>query len=181
MHNVRLVHKDIDLKKLSTDVDKVIHLTRNLNKKQISLTNLNGDKDWLSGIDDPKGKPYLYNNLNSFLSGSYIHELINRYSNYYRWRLLIMPPGQCYTIHHDRGDDRNLKRHFRLHIPVYSDPRCLMMFFNSLESIVSDRSSTDTYQMTPGNSYLFNANTIHTAINGSKSVHRIHMVGQRSM
>jgi len=181
MHNVRLVHKNIDIEKLSIDVNKVIHLTSDLNIEQISLTNLNGDDDWMSGTDDPKGKPYLYSKINHFLHNTYIHELINRYNNYYRWRLLILPPGQCYTIHHDRGDDRNLIRHFRLHIPVISDPRCLMMFFKSPEAIASDRSSTDTYQMTPGNSYLFNSNSIHTAINGSKSVHRVHMVGQRSV
>lgn len=143
---------------------------------QFSLMSETGEDDWKSGIGRAGGKPYLYNKLNQSLKGTYIEEVINRYPGYYRWRLLLLEPGRCYSIHSDNANDKRLKYHYRIHIPIVTNDRCLVMFFKDF----SKKGSSEYHHLMPGKSYLFNANTPHTALNGSTNLTRIHLVGQKS-
>ena len=178
MSNIRQIHNDIDVSRLSNETLDLIS-RNNLNQPQISLTSEYGNDDWSSGIENPRGVPYKFDVLNQSLQGTYISELISRYKGYYRWRLLILQPAKCYSIHSDRGDNRQLKSHYRLHIPIISDANSVVMFFKN-NFADSQKGYAEYHKLLPGNSYLFNAGNLHTALNGGLQQSRIHMVGQKS-
>lgn len=179
MSNIRLIHNDIKIERLRAEVYELLDKHQVNNNKQLSLSSSNGDDNWYDGVGHPKGKPYLFNKLNNSLKGTYIGELVSRYEKYYRWRLLILPPVDCYSIHQDVGDDRNLKYHYRLHIPVVTNVESLVLFFNH-EMVNNSKGYAEYHNLLPGNSYLFNAGNFHTAINGNRNQTRIHLVGQVS-
>jgi len=87
--------------------------------------------------------------------------LINHYMesfDMHRTRIMISRPKQCYTIHHDCSP--------RIHIPVTSNPKCLMLIDSS------------SYYLAPGKIYWTDTRYPHTALNGSSDGSiRIHIVG----
>ena len=78
--------------------------------------------------------------------------------NLVRSRVLLLHGKTCYTFHRDES--------WRLHIPIKTNPNCLIYFLDHKEH----------FHLEEGKIYTVNANERHTAINGS-SEDRIHFVG----
>jgi hypothetical protein len=180
MYNIRVIHKDIDSARVLKESQGLLKNFGMLNQTQFSLYSESGNDDWQSGVGRSDGRPFVHEIINKSVKGSYLEELTLRYKNYYRWRLMILAPGRCYSIHNDASDNRDLRRHYRVHIPVQSSITTPLLFFNETPTYDKMRSTCEYYLMEAGNSYLFNANRLHTAINGSNEV-RIHLVGQKSV
>lgn len=175
MTHAKLIDTDIDHSLLESEIHQLIDNHQLHDQKQVSLTSIAGNDDWtcttgkLSGI---KYNERYYSTLNHSLSGTYIENCINRYSDFYRWRLLKLLPHQVYTIHQDSRYNNELN--IRLHIPVITDPAAYLIFFDNIP-VWSDKSTT-WYNLEAGNSYEVNTTGVHTAANFS-SQPRYHIVG----
>lgn len=176
MDYIKLIDTDIDHELLYTEVKDLLYVFNLEDQQQVSLTSITGDNDWectvgkIHLLDKPEK---FYRETNNSIKGTYIEQLINRYSSYYRWRLLRLAPRECYSIHTDSntGDKLNV----RLHIPVITNPESFMCFFQQPPE--SGKNATVWYEhLSAGNSYKVNTTGLHTAINhGPES--RYHLVG----
>lgn len=176
MDYIKLIHTDIDHELLLNEVNQLLDTHNLWEQQQVSLTSIAGNNDWNCTV----GKIHLldkperyYSTVNSGISGTYIEQLINRYSDYYRWRLLRLDARKCYSIHSDRnaGDKLNV----RLHIPVITNPDSFLCFFQQLPE--SGKNATVWYEhLSAGNSYKVNTTGLHTAINHGLE-DRYHLVG----
>ena len=163
-----------DVARLQIEVSKLLknHITN-----QISLTSLDGNDDWncsigkLSGLD-VEAQEQSYSNINKSLNGTYIEELILKYKNFYRWRLLCLKPSQTYSIHCDH--DRN-KKNYRIHIPVFSNNLAYMCFYSS-KPISGQRVFVQHHHLVVGKIYKTNTSSWHSAINFGDCP-RWHIVG----
>lgn len=173
---IRKLHEDIDTQLILQEINFL--LENYSDAPQVSLYSITGNNDWESGIGSPRGKPYVYSKINKSLKDTYTERVLSRYEGYYRWRILRLKPSQNYTIHADRGDNRNLQNHFRIHIPLITNPRALVLFFKD-SPYESSKGIARWHHLDPGNSYLFNAGMLHTALHGGHE-DRIHLVGQKS-
>lgn len=180
MYDVRVIHTDIDSNRALKEAQGLMKSFGMPNMSQFALYSEDGNDNWQSGVGRSKGTPFVHEIINKSVKGTYLEELTLRYKNYYRWRLMILAPGRCYSIHNDASDNRDLRRHYRVHIPIQSNVATPLMFFNETPTYDKMRNTCDYYLMEAGNSYLFNANKLHTAINGSNDI-RIHLVGQKSV
>ena len=178
MEYVRIADTDINHKLLHQQMEQFISDQSLENLSQISLTSIAGDDDWectvgkLHLLDHPER---FYSVINESLSGTYIHELISRYSKYYRWRLLRLTGRSCYSVHSDRnaGDKFNI----RLHIPVITNPDAFLCFYPEKPSAGKDLNIRHEH-LIAGNSYEVNTTGLHSAINyGIED--RYHIVGVR--
>jgi hypothetical protein len=92
--------------------------------------------------------------------GSYLHEVfLNSPYKIGRFRIMMVPPRGCYSIHKDFGP--------RLHIPLITNPQAMMLFPDVKE-----------FLHMPANSYTWMVDTTvaHTAMNGGTAP-RYHLVG----
>jgi hypothetical protein len=174
---MEIIATDIDTNRLYEDMSLLLGANNFWDERQISLTSVTGENDWTCSIGSALqlSKPErMYSQINKDLEGTYIAELITKYNNYYRWRLLHIPPGQCYTIHTDAYSERVNKR---LHIPVETNDDSYFCYYgdkpaNGLETTVK------FHHMALGNAYEVNTSQLHSAINwGTTS--RFHIVGVR--
>lgn len=102
-------------------------------------------------------KEYMY--IQPDLKGSYIEKWLNSLpSPVFRARLMLVKPKTCYSIHKDPLP--------RIHIPVVTDPNCLMYF---PEQKIMEHLPAN------GSSYFVNTKEKHTFINCS-DIDRIHLV-----
>jgi len=176
MTHAKLIDTDIDHSLLESEIHQLIDQHQLHDQNQISLTSITGNNDWLCSIGKLAKLPYperYYGTLNSALSGTYIEQCISRYSIYYRWRLLKLTPGSTYSIHKDIRANGDLN--IRLHIPVVTNPRAYLMFFDSLPEW--SENSASFYHLEAGNTYEVNTSGMHTAVNFSTSHTRYHIVG----
>jgi len=177
MEYVRLIDTNIDADLLKVEVFQLLNKHSLLDKQQISLTSITGDDDWEAGVGKIVNLPKperLYSTVMQSLKGTYIEECIQRYSNYYRWRLLKLESRQTYSVHYD-GDGVN--QNFRLHIPVVTNPDSFLCFFDQRPQ--SGQSVTLRHEhLTAGNSYRVNTTNYHTAVNYGHET-RYHIVGVR--
>ena len=173
---ITVVDKDIDVARLATEVFSLI-TEHNLSEyQQISLTGLDGSNDWDANSGKIRDLLYPeehYNVVNNALVGTYIAELIQRYSRFYRWRLLKLAPKQSYSVHRDGIERYN----FRLHIPVVTNDEALFSFY-STRPANKVRANVYFEQLALGNSYEVNTSGFHTAVNYGAN-DRYHMVGVR--
>lgn len=102
-----------------------------------------------------------YKFIHPKLRGGYVDQWLQSLSEYriVRTRLMYMNPRSCYSIHSDPYP--------RIHLPVITNPQCLMIFpeKNSIEHMPAD-----------GTSYYVDTTKKHTFINCSEAP-RIHLVG----
>lgn len=173
---IRKLHTDINTDLILKEIQFL--LDEYPNESQLSLYSLTGNNEWFSGVGSPSGKPYAYNKINQELKDTYTSSVLSRYKGYYRWRILRLKFTENYTIHADRGDDRSLKYHYRIHIPLITNPKALVMFFKN-GVCDTNEGLAKWHNLETGNGYLFNAGILHTALNGNTR-DRIHIVGQRS-
>lgn len=102
-----------------------------------------------------------YKFIHPRLKGGFVDQWLQSLSEYriVRTRLMYMNPRSCYSIHSDPYP--------RIHLPVITDPQCLMIF---------PESSAIEHMAADGTSYYVDTTKKHTFINCS-AVPRIHLVG----
>lgn len=176
MEYVKTIDNNIDHELLYTEVKQLLGAHNLWDQAQVSLTSVDGNDDWACTV----GKIHLlkyperyYSTVNHSLKDLYIAELIARYKDFYRWRLLRLDGRSCYSIHSDRnaGELQNV----RLHIPVHTNPHAFLCFYDSMPQ--AGTVTPVTYEhLAPGASYRVNTTGLHTAINHSTQ-YRYHIVG----
>lgn len=141
---------------------------------QISLTTTTGDPcDWTSG-NGYKPNPELFNKINPSLKDTYIEQLINRYPEYSRWRVMVMKPKTTLTVHKDCSVGKN----YRIHIPVVSNEHSWMVFYQ--HKPCEGTQEVQHYHLEPGFVYVCNTTGFHTAVNYHHTSTRIHIIGERN-
>lgn len=178
MDFVKLVHTDIDHKRLAEEVLRFLVVNALVDCDQVGLTSVTGEDDWTGAVGKIKSMDHperFYKTINKSLANTYIAELLDRYPDYYRWRLLRLCPKQTYTVHRDSMFKD--KRNFRLHIPVITNPDTYLMFMNNRPSH-DTVTETYCYHMEVGNSYQIETTGFHTAVNYGNE-NRYHIVGVR--
>lgn len=177
MNYVKLVDSDIDADLLRIEVFQFLNRYQLQNKPQISLTSMTGEDDWSASVGKIANLPKperMYSTVMKSLKGTYIEECIKRYSDYYRWRLLKLEGHQSYSVHYD-GD--GVKKNYRLHIPVMTNPESFLCFFDTKPT--SGCVSKVHYEnLLTGNSYQIDTTDYHTAVNYGIT-DRYHIVGVR--
>lgn len=173
---VQLVDNDINVVAIQTDLEKLLSQHDLYYQNQISITSVMGDDDWTCSIGrgNLKYKERFYSTLNKSLEGTYIGELVKRYDQFYRWRILKLLPKSTYSVHDDfNGFDDNL----RLHVPIVTNNDSFLCFFTGMPS--SGKQINVTYEhLELGKSYEVNTTGLHTAVNyGTED--RYHLVGIR--
>ena len=174
---IEILDTNVDIVSLQTDVEYFLSTHDFWEERQISLTSITGNNDWFCSIGSMKDLPRpekSYSFLNQDLKGTYIAELINKYKKFYRWRLLHIPPGQCYSVHTDAYPDKVNKR---IHIPVITNDESYFCYYgdkpgNDVETTVS------FHNLKVGNVYEVNTSKLHSAINYGTTP-RFHIVGVR--
>tara|TARA_B110000285_G_scaffold103428_1_gene117726 strand:+ start:1210 stop:1752 length:543 start_codon:yes stop_codon:yes gene_type:complete len=167
----------IQTDRLQTEMDAFLGHYNFWELRQISLTSLTGDDDWTCSVGSALAlqKPErMYSQLNKYLEGTYMGELIKEYNKYYRWRLLHIPAGQCYSVHSDAYTSKINKR---IHIPITTNPDAYFCYYG--DKPADGLETTVTYHHMPlGSAYEVNTSQLHSAINYGKTS-RYHMVGVR--
>ena len=144
----------------------------NLDIPQIAITSLDGNDDWHSTWGKKlKYNERFYSTLNKSLQGTIFEEIINQYSNYYRWRLLNVQGNKTYTIHHDGPKNK------RIHIPITTNDQCFLCFYDKIPTHKSIN-KVYHYHLEVGKVYEIDSSGYHTAVNyGDED--RWHLVGVR--
>ena len=175
MDFIKLIHSDIDNERLASEMFDMINEFNLHEHPQISLTSLAGENNWINSTGKIKLLKYperYFNKVNEYLKGSYIEKCINRYPDFYRWRLMKVIPRATYSIHHD---GLPFRENIRLHIPIITNPQAFLTFYD----LAPQDDTTVTVHhanLKVGHSYEVNTTGLHTAVN--YGMHdRYHMVG----
>ena len=175
---IKELEHNVDIDKLQFEVKNFLGKHDFWDTPQVSLTSITGENDWfcsIGKISHLSSPEKAYSTINKELEGSYIAEVINEYSKYYRWRLLNLRPGLSYTVHHD--DRPGSRRNKRLHIPIVTNWNAFFCYHtyvpaHNLESTVK------YHHLKYGNVYEADTSYLHNAINWGKEP-RVHLVGVR--
>jgi hypothetical protein len=174
---VKLIHNDIDHRQLADEMYQLIEQFDLHKYPQVTLTSLAGDNNWTGST----GKIHLlshperyWSQINQAVKDTYIHECIQRYPNFYRWRLMKIDPRATYTVHKDGA---NLRRNLRLHIPVVTNPEAYLAFFDHCPSNGAMINAKFEH-LEVGCSYEVDTTGWHTAFNFGGEP-RYHIVGVR--
>lgn len=174
---VKLIHTDIDCQLLATEMYQLLSEHQLHDQQQITLTSVVGNNDWVgsTGKTPQLSRPERYwAEINQAVKGTYMHQCMLRYPNFYRWRLMKIDPRSTYTVHQDGAD---AKRNLRLHIPVVTNPDAYLAFFQQRPE-TGATVSVHFEHLSAGNSYEVDTTSWHTAFNfGSEP--RYHIVGVR--
>lgn len=175
MDFIKLIHSDIDNERLASEMFSMINEFNLQEHPQISLTSLAGENNWINSTGKRNLLKYperYFNKVNEYLKGSYIENCINRYPDFYRWRLMKLIPRATYSIHHD---GLPFRENIRLHIPIITNPQAFLTFYD----LAPQHDTTVTVHhanLKVGHSYEVNTTGLHTAVN--YGMHdRYHMVG----
>jgi len=174
---MELLDTNIDVQRLNAAMEQLLSANDFWDRRQISLTSLTGNNDWDCSTGSLKDLPKperMYSELNNELEGTYIAELISRYSKYYRWRLLHIPPGQCYSVHSDAFTPSINKR---IHIPITTNKDSYFCYYSEKPADGLETKVT-FHHMELGNVYEVNTSKLHSAVNYGKTP-RYHIVGVR--
>lgn len=172
---VEVVDSDIDVEKLREAVSTLMIRFDLTSLSQISVTSLSGENDWESGngkISKLKYPERYLSTINEGIRETYIEECINRYPDFYRWRILKLKPKMSYSIHSD-GD--GIRENIRLHIPIITNDGSFLAFYDKRPN--HQETSQVYFEHLPvGSSYRVNTTNLHTAVNYG-STDRYHLVG----
>ena len=126
---------------------------------QICLQGVKNVDDPFFGCEKVKSlKPYketdfVHPNFDMPYTNSILKKL-----NMHRTRVLKLGPASCYSIHRDPTR--------RIHIPIVTNDKCFLIVNNEVIYLPAD-----------GSHYEIDTTHRHTAINGSRDLERIHIVG----
>lgn len=174
------VDTDIKVEKLVNAFD-IIRDKFDLSKPfpTIAITSLDGEDDWVSSTakTDTLTQPEKdYNVLNKSLKGSYFETLVNKFSDYYRWRVMCVPGKRIYNVHTDHrpyvnGDTQNI----RIHIPIITNEGCFFTFWDSPPQH-GKQNIVRSIHMEPGKAYQVNTTNYHSFLNLGTE-YRYHLIG----
>ena len=175
--HVNEIHNDIDSITLEKEVFNLIQTFNLHDQDQISLTSIDGNNDWKSStgkIRDLHHPERYFSEINNGIKGTLIEECISRYNNFYRWRIMKVIPNRTYSVHQD---GLITKDNIRLHIPVATNDKCFLCFYDSapehnMSALVKH------YHLECGKSFEVDTTRHHTAVNYGKT-DRYHIVGVR--
>ena len=168
---------EIDTHQIWQDLYPVLVEYNLLNEDQISLTSISGDNDWKCSIGKMKDLQYperYYSTLNKAFENTSIDLLVQKYPQFYRWRLLKVAPKQTYSVHQDSLGEKN---NIRIHIPVKTNERAFLAFYLQVP-LNTKETGVKHYHLEEGKSYFVNTSGFHTAVNYGDD-HRYHIVGVR--
>jgi len=174
---MKLLDTNIDIPRIVNDMEVFLGANNFWEERQLSLTSVTGENDWKCSIGSMTALPSserMYSQLNKDLNGTYIAELITKYSQYYRWRLLHIPAGQCYSVHTDAYTGKTNKR---IHIPITTNKDSYFCYYGD-KPADGIETTVKFHHMELGNVYEVNTTKLHSAINYGKTS-RYHMVGVR--
>ena len=190
-----IISTNIDAPLLEKELYILLGANNFWERSQISLTSLDGENDWTCTTGGSHRLTAQYRNfranaktvniegeykiLNKDLEDTYIGELIKEYNQYYRWRLLNITPGKCYTVHTDappQGRFSNFTNK-RIHIPITTNPEAFFCYHSDMPA---DGLETPVkfHHMPLGSAYEVNTSLLHGAVNYGRTP-RYHMVGVR--
>jgi len=175
--HVKVLQENIDADALWKDIELFLTVNKFWDKDQISLTSIDGENDWFCSV----GKRYdlvhnerAYSEVNKDLKNTHIEKLIQEHNKFFRWRLMKLNHRSNYSIHNDGVDSDDIAN-IRIHIPVKTNDKCYLAFFNNKQV---DNQSGMFYNLKKGNVYLCNTTGYHTALNFSDEP-RWHIVGAK--
>ena len=151
------------------------------NETQFLITSEDG-KNYLMGAGT-EAEPEKFTVCNEYFCDTEVANLVNRYPEYYRWRILCIRPKVTYSIHHDGWRDGY--RNVRLHIPIVTNPDSYLVFYDRpMEKAQGDvpyagQQTIKYYQPKPGFVYEADTTDYHTAVNYHGTDERIHIVAER--
>jgi hypothetical protein len=178
MSLVQLLDTGIDHRQLWSDVQALLDTHRLWGSHQVSLTSETGDDDWQCSVGrlvDLPQKEEVYSVINRSLRKTYLAECIERYPQYYRWRLMRIKPKRTYSIHSDNLNP--FTRNLRIHIPVTTNHQCWMYFYEKMPQNAQSQ-TVSFYHLQAGCSYEANTTGLHCAANHGDT-DRYHIVGVR--
>lgn len=175
MDVIKLIHSDFDTDLLAKQMFDLINQFNLHEHPQISLTSLAGENNWINSTGKRNLLKYperYFNKINEYLKGSYIEKCINRYPDFYRWRIMKVIPRSTYSIH---DDGLPFRENIRLHIPIITNDQSFLTFYDLAPK---DDITVTVYHanLKIGHSYEVNTTGLHTAVNYG-TTDRYHMVG----
>lgn len=198
-----------ELNSQNINIDRMSHEIKNLlgefslwGRAQVSITSITGDNDWECSVGRLDNLPHPeqdYSVMNKALQGSYTEQVINtHFSNFYRWRLLVLRFGDQYTVHSDSATfgavapvafmqstklqqrmrkKINQLRNRRVHIPIQTNPDAYFCY-HSHKPADGVESTVKYHHLAYNKIYEVDTSVLHTAINYGKEP-RVHLVGVR--
>lgn len=157
-------------------------------KTQISLTGFSENDTWDCSVGGAKNLTYpelCYHETLKPLKNSYFEKCIKDFPSFYRWRILILEPRSCYSIHRDYDYSNGINTpaiNIRVHLPIVTNPDSYLCFFNfplrplSNNTIPEGMQSVYYAQLKGNTAYTVCTTHLHTAINHG-TIPRIHLVG----
>ena len=171
MKHVEYLHDFDQISQLKSELFQLLEKL-NLDIPQIAITSLDGNDDWHSTWGKKlKYNERFYSTLNKSLQGTIFEEIINQYSNYYRWRLLNVQGNKTYTIHQDGPKNK------RIHIPITTNDQCFLCFYDGIPTHEAVN-KVSHYHLQVGKVYEIDSSGYHTAVNYGDD-DRWHLVGVR--
>lgn len=161
METIRVLEVFEDFEALKQEVMEIYTAHKNLENQVILQTNVEGVEDWHTGVgqvehlEDKMENDYIY--LQPSLKGTLLEKYILKYGGF-RTRIMGMSPKSSYSIHSDYTS--------RIHIPIITNNHCWMVWPH-LQKCVHMRERVV---------YWTDTRKKHTAINGSLTDERIHVV-----
>ena len=174
---IEILSEEVDVEQLQYDLENFLSEYQFWDERQVSLTSADGNNDWFCSIGSMKDLPKpekSYSFINTGIDGTYIAQLIRQYKKFYRWRLLCIPPGQCYSVHTDAYPNKVNKR---IHIPILSNDQSYFCYYGDKPGD-GVKTSVEFYHLEPGKIYEVNTSRLHSAINYGITP-RYHLVGVR--
>ena len=183
LNYVKEIDISIDIDLLQKEVKKLIEKIGLDPHSQISLTSLDGNDDWKCSIGDLRSETHTnygipeedYTVVNKSIIGSYIEECINKFPEFYRWRILRLHRNGVYQIHSD-GILNKMKNN-RIHIPIITNLESYLCFLD--DNIHDGENTFHCHHLEAGKVYEIDTTSFHTAINFGYT-DRVHMIGVKN-
>ena len=142
---------------------------------QFMITSKTGDNNFTQGAGT-EASPEDFNTINTYFEESIVSDLITKFPDYVRWRILCIKPRQTYSIHNDGW--REGYKNKRLHIPVITNPDAFLVFYES-KLVGNGAQRIEHHNLKVGEIYEVDTTGYHTAVNYHPTDERIHIVAER--
>ena len=149
--------------------------SEHLKQTQFAITSKAGNNNFTEGVGT-EGRPEDYNTINTYFDGSIVSDMITKFPDYVRWRILCIRPRQTYSIHNDGW--REGYKNKRLHIPVITNPDAFLVFYES-KLLGNGAQRIEHHNLKVGEIYEVDTTGYHTAVNYHPSEEGIHIVAER--
>lgn len=188
MESSSYIHKTdytFDAERLYTEYKALARKYKLEQQTQISLTGFTEKDSWScsTGVTDFLEYPeQCYYKTLKPIKGTYLEKCMNDFPSFYRWRLLVLNPRTCYSIHRDFERDPS-SVNIRIHLPIVTNTQSYMCFYktdskrHALNYNIEDGVQEVLFNnLKAGIAYNTCTTFLHSAINHGKEP-RIHLVG----